>query len=949
MDQTFAFSSDCNANLSIRIRDALNTIAGADVFHEIQSALPLGFTSTDSDAGTGVQAPFAKTSYQTSMRTHNTYTCGCNLFWCRFDFSPNPGVPIRMTAIEQLIEFYFAKPGPMPRPVVITINDLGADPLTQRGALRAISPEEIRCAMLFAIARDVARDAPLEDLKAWRCHVLSTTTQFVYHATNDDMYFAACQLRENMGQDHDSMYRTALQRVYEIARFRESQLKVHGPAAGTAQAVFRAYERAKTAGKQQPYSLAAIDSSLTIMARLLSIPSVQTRLLDADAWNRGDNPFDSVYKLEAILRKGKDASGITWLVDMLWYVVQHKSKPIDSEDLSLCGLRGKKTNGNRGYLDVLLFKKDCIPYLLDNLPRELGLDPSWFTSTARTKMETVVAHLDATKDPSWCAGIDKHTMTFATFCQDFIYGLTYDGCIKALVKSNKQPANLAMQPGVTELLADIKNGVLELKKPLAGAETSESADAKGDGDVDGGDACLADCAITIRTKDSKQEDVKISQLSDDHKEKILRCRQFITHRVDACITLVSKSVTTNPDLGATLGNTAAGRYAGPLRVAVIYDTKLHGEAQHRPNIRLPPFQSDDCKVLLEAARDRSRTPHGDGAVPATDLYFLLDGGRDIASGLTAYFRGKETTSKSLHVIYEPESLLKRYSRVKGFMTHSSLETVKVVAASFPASLNTPRPRKYYGGTTALNAICNVPVPSRDDQWCLAWGDKKLVMAGSMIPVGGRATGADDDDDDPPARRTDATVEPVFFHSMSPHLWSELLYDFEVGAVIDLTAGDGAVAMAALRAGCAYTGVTLTDAHAVELRKHLHKTAFQAAATEGDELYDADLVLSLRGKSRKRMTLEDVDKLQAGGGTKTKKSKKGPQPDDDPSGGGGKKKAKAKVKAKGKAKPKGKAKSKAKETDPFKDGGSDLDPEDEDWTGSEEEDDEEEDEGDDDDE
>ena len=51
-------------------------------------------------------------------------------------------------------------PSPMPRPVVITINDLGADPLSQRGALRAISPEEIRCAMLFAIAREVARGDP---------------------------------------------------------------------------------------------------------------------------------------------------------------------------------------------------------------------------------------------------------------------------------------------------------------------------------------------------------------------------------------------------------------------------------------------------------------------------------------------------------------------------------------------------------------------------------------------------------------------------------------------------------------------------------------------------------------------------------------------------------------------------------------------------------------------
>ena len=168
----------------------------------------------------------------------------------------------------------------------------------------------------------------------------------------------------------------------------------------------------------------------------------------------------------------------------------------------------------------------------------------------------------------------------------------------------------------------------------------------------------------------------------------------------------------------------AGRYKLPLRVAVIYDTKLHGEAHHRPNIRLPPFQSDDVKVLLEAAHDRFRMPHTDGVLPATDLYFLLDGGRDIKSGLTAFFRGKETTSKQLHVIYEPDSLLKRYARVKGFMTHSSLENIKVVAASFPASLNTPRPRKLYGGTTALNAICNVQVPPRAEQWNMSWGERK---------------------------------------------------------------------------------------------------------------------------------------------------------------------------------------------------------------------------------
>jgi hypothetical protein len=357
-------------------------------------------------------------------------------------------------------------------------------------------------------------------------------------------------------------------------------------------------------------------------------------------------------------------------------------------------------------------------------------------------------------------------------------------------------------------------------------------------------------------------------------------------------------------------------------VAVIYDTKLHGEATHRPSIRLPPFQGDDVKVMLEAARDRFRTPHSDGILPATDLYFLLDGGRDITSGLTSYFRGKETTSKQLHVIYEPDGLLKRYTRVRGFMTHSSLETIKVVAQSFPASLNTPRPRKYYSGTTALNAICNVPVPLRDEQWKLSWGEKKLVLAGGLIPCGGRAPGTDDydDDDEPPAaRRTDASVEPVFFHSVSSHLWGEILYDFQVGAVIDLTAGDGAVAMASLRAGCPYVGVTLTDTHATELRKHVHNTAFQAAATEGDDMYDADLVLALRGKSRKRMTLEEVAMQVAG--TTHKKPKK--LKDDEASGGGGNK-----AKAKGKAKQKETAKKgkKAKEHDPFNDDAPDAEAE-----------------------
>ena len=57
MDPAFMYSSDCNAHLTVRIRDAQNTLDGTDLFRDINAALPLGISS-DSDAGSGVQAPF---------------------------------------------------------------------------------------------------------------------------------------------------------------------------------------------------------------------------------------------------------------------------------------------------------------------------------------------------------------------------------------------------------------------------------------------------------------------------------------------------------------------------------------------------------------------------------------------------------------------------------------------------------------------------------------------------------------------------------------------------------------------------------------------------------------------------------------------------------------------------------------------------------------------------
>ena len=82
---------------------------------------------------------------------------------------------------------------------------------------------------------------------------------------------------------------------------------------------------------------------------------------------------------------------------------------------------------------------------------------------------------------------------------------------------------------------------------------------------------------------------------------------------------------------------------------------------------------------------------------------------------------------------------------------------------------------------------------------------------------------------------------------------------EVAYVIDLTVGEGAVALVAIHAGIPYAGVALTGGHASPLWTHIHNAAFHDAALEGDELYGSEIVLSLRGKSRKCVSLGEVGK------------------------------------------------------------------------------------------
>ena len=64
-------------------------------------------------------------------------------------------------------------------------------------------------------------------------------------------------------------------------------------------------------------------------------------------------------------------------------------------------------------------------------------------------------------------------------------------------------------------------------------------------------------------------------------------------------------------------------------------------------------------------------------------------------------------------------------------------------------------------------------------------------------------------------------------------WQEVLFDFKVGAGIDLTPADGLLAMAALHARIPFTGLVFTRKHAEEFLQTLQSLAISGATRTGD--------------------------------------------------------------------------------------------------------------------
>ena len=230
------------ANLSYidLVQKAKDVIDNHPLFRNIESELPLKITANKTESG--VQTPFDSEECKHALRAQSKmYTCGVNLFWINFLWSPTPGVPLRCSSIETLSNSKFAEPCVLDA-VHVAVLDKDFDPLVHKGSLQRVSPEEITAAIIFTIARDIRGDAPDSILKSWRVRVLSTTCTFILLADSTARYWYALQQRENFTVTHAAMNRSVFQRMHEIHRLMKGMRESHTSSDITSANVTKVYE-----------------------------------------------------------------------------------------------------------------------------------------------------------------------------------------------------------------------------------------------------------------------------------------------------------------------------------------------------------------------------------------------------------------------------------------------------------------------------------------------------------------------------------------------------------------------------------------------------------------------------------------------------------------------------------------------------------------------------------
>jgi hypothetical protein len=199
-----------------------------------------------------------------------------------------------------------------------------------------------------------------------------------------------------------------------------------------------------------------------------------------------------------------------------------------------------------------------------------------------------------------------------------------------------------------------------------------------------------------------------------------------------------------------------------------------------------------------------------------------------------------TNVKELSIAINEDSIRDRKKRVRSSMQIQQLQKFYLISSKKVDNLVPDKKFSKHTGSTRGNLIAFVNLPSLDAVWALPPDVRERVYGSRRVSSG---NAAEDDDRDP----SDATPSAVFYHATPSHLWKDLGQAFQAKAFLDLAAGSGEVAKAALQLRLPCLALCLTDEHQVRLMDHLVEFMQESMLDTGSTFQNQAYITFKKGK------------------------------------------------------------------------------------------------------
>ena len=296
---------------------------------------------------------------------------------------PSIDSPIYETKVNWLKDHFWATP---PNTFPYTITAVTSSTTVTLPAVQISAPEYTWAAIL-GVAEAIKAQAEPEVLEKYRSVLGRANVTIELIENENKRAWRSIQLRQDDQQKGEATKMTTIQLVATMVSIKKRCEKQAGRQLGADKIAAEWNSNVKMAKSSDAVKGGLIDAALTVHSRMLSVPSIADLVVWADA--TCEPPiFDSIYKLEAIIKKAGTPEMIRWCVaGIIDMVLNLGSTP---GEVALRQITGRGMPGGKGKVDLLMGKRELAKCL------------------ATYSEEKQVSAMLNSKFSLWHTGVDKY-------------------------------------------------------------------------------------------------------------------------------------------------------------------------------------------------------------------------------------------------------------------------------------------------------------------------------------------------------------------------------------------------------------------------------------------------------------------------------------------------------------------------------------------------------------